>query len=368
MRVAHRSATRPRHSLALVTGIGVTALVLSACGKAAPADDDGQLTVVASTPVWAAVAEEISGGAARVEPVIASSAADPHSYESSPRDAAKINDADLVVYNGGGYDSFVEQILASTGEKPTVQAVEAASHGPGQEEHGQGEHGHGDGADAGHSHGDAADSHAHGEHADHGNHDHGSSSHDHGHGHGGHNHANEHIWYDPPAVQQTANRIAEELAALQPDKAEHFREGAHRFNGELDQLERRIDQLRERHRGERIVVTEPVAHYLIERAGLDDITPPSFTQAIEGERDPSAASLADIRRAVRSGEAKAVVYNPQTESRVTEGIREIAESQGVPVVEMTESPTSTSAESGEHTYQRWMTSQVDSLTEALDKS
>ena len=65
---------------------------LTACGSSggsAGAGVDGP-SVVASTNVYADIVEQVAGGNATVEAVISDPAADPHSYEASPADAAKV--------------------------------------------------------------------------------------------------------------------------------------------------------------------------------------------------------------------------------------------------------------------------------------
>lgn len=62
--------------------------------------------------------------ACTVKSILTGAHADPHSYQASPADAAAIVDAELVIYNGGGYDPWVDQVLAG---HPGVQAVDAYS-------------------------------------------------------------------------------------------------------------------------------------------------------------------------------------------------------------------------------------------------
>src|SRR4029079_6729626 len=54
----------------------------------------------------------------------AGASADPHSFEATPADIAEISDASLLVYNGGGYDHWVDDVLASD---PQIDAVDAYS-------------------------------------------------------------------------------------------------------------------------------------------------------------------------------------------------------------------------------------------------
>lgn len=328
---------RARTILAL-TGAAATALATSACSPGGTADS-GKPTIVTSTNAWAGVARAVAGDAAEVKPIIDDPGADPHSYEGSPRDAAKLSDADLVVFNGGGYDDFVEQMLSGTGEqKPTVRAMDS-------------EHGDQSGG-AGHEHG--GDQHE----EQHGGHQHGD--HQHGHQHGGHQHsANEHAWYDMHAVGHVADHIADELGRVQPEQAADFHRSAEQFRSELGGLQGRVQDIAARQQGKKVLVTEPVAHYLIEQSRLEDITPQSFVNAVEAENDPSAASVAEIQDAVNSRQAAAMVYNPQTESRVTQGIRDAALRNGTPVVEMTETLPP------DKTYQQWMSDQISALDGAL---
>jgi zinc/manganese transport system substrate-binding protein len=161
------------------------------------------------------------------------------------------------------------------------------------------------------------------------------------------------------AVGHVADHIADELGRAQPEKAADFHRSAEQFRSELDGLQGRVQDIAARQQGKKVLVTEPVAHYLIEQSRLEDITPQSFVNAVEAENDPSAASVAEIQNAVNSRQAAAMVYNPQTESRVTQGIRDAALRNGTPVVEMTETlPPG-------KTYQQWMSDQISALDGAL---
>ncbi|MGW1677565.1 metal ABC transporter solute-binding protein, Zn/Mn family [Saccharopolyspora sp. NPDC002376] len=310
--------SRSRSASTAVAGLSAATLALTACGTVGPTapGPDDKIKVVASTSVWGSVAQAVGGDAVEVESIVSDPNADPHSYESTPQDAAKVTDAHLVVFNGGGYDSFIEQILRSSDQKPTVQA--------------------------------AADE---GEHAEH------------DHGHAGHDHSvNEHVWYDLHVVHQVADQIADELGKLQPGKAEQFHQAAGQFEAEVEALEGKVGEIAKADNGKPVIVTEPVAHYLVEAAQLRDVTPQSFVNAIEAESDPSAAAVAEIQNAINGKQAAAVVYNPQTESPVTRNVRSAAERNQIPVVEMNET-----LPEGK-TYVQWMDNQITALQSALNQN
>ncbi len=117
---------------AVVTALGV-GLVAGVAGCSQQASDDhqhGTTSVVASTDVWGSVASAVTGDHATVKSIVNSAVDDPHSFEASPADAAAITDASLVVYNGGGYDHWVDDVLASHQGVTDRQRLLAAARAP----------------------------------------------------------------------------------------------------------------------------------------------------------------------------------------------------------------------------------------------
>lgn len=318
--VSDRRLRRTR-AVTAVAVVATAALMLTACGSggtAGSSDDGGKLKIVTSTSAWGSVAKAVGGDAVEVEPIISNAEADPHSYESTPRDAAKISSADLVVYNGGGYDSFVEQILSGTAKgTPSVRATESGHDHEGHE-------------------GEA-------------------------HGHGHHHSGNEHVWYDLPTVHAVAGKIAGKLGELRPAQAGEFRRAAAAFDARVGDLQARVSKIEAEHGGERVLATAPVADLLVEQAGLVDITPPSFVQSAESGNDPAAAAIARIQNLVDSRRAAVLIHNPQTASALTDRVNARARSNGTPVVEMSET-----LPKGK-TYVEWMGGQISALRAALDE-
>lgn len=303
----------PHRSCSAVAALSAVMLALTGCGSAdsgaGQGGADAALSVVASTNVWGSVVQAVGGDAVEVTTLIADPSADPHSYESTSADAAAVTDADLVVFNGGGYDEFMQEILGTLDGKPTVNAFEAAT--PGESAHPQ---------------------------------------------EGG---ANEHVWYELSAVETVAQQVAEELGRLLPDQAETFTANAESFQEEIDGIAEQVSAIAEASPDGRVALTEPIAVHLIEDAGLTNATPPEFLEAVEEENDPPAAAVAAMRELMSGNQVAALVYNPQTETPVTQQVRSDAEDAGIPVVEMTETLPDDSG------YVEWMTGQVEELASAL---
>ncbi len=335
----------PRTATALVGMSCAAALTLSACSsdsagsaESAPATEvDGPITVVASTNVWGSVAEAVAGDMATVESIIADPSADPHSYEASPGDAATVAEASLVVYNGGGYDEFIEDILASEAQDvPSVNAFDLLE---------EGGHAHEEEAGTAGTNTEEATTEEHSE----------EDGHEHG-------EVNEHVWYNVEVAAATAESIAEKLGQLDPDNAEQYTANAEAFHDDVHGITDVTAAIAADHPAAPVAQTEPIAHYLIEGSELDDLTPEDFKNAIEEGNDPSAASIAATRDLFTSNSVQVLVYNVQTQDAVTQDVRATAEAAGVAVVEVTETLPEGM------TYIEWQTQAANDLQAALSAS
>lgn len=357
----------PRRMRAATATVGLTcaaALTLAACGSdsggsGSGGSDSGEIRIVASTNVWGSVAQAVAGDRAQVQSLISEPSADPHSYEASPADAAAISDASLVVYNGGGYDQFVDDILDSTGAgAATVDAMALFESGTGSDlddghDHSAGSHSAGsapeDGTHEGETHATEereAESHAAEE----------------GDAHAGHDHSgiNEHVWYDLAAADAVAHAVADRLAELDPAGADTYRANADAFHSQLHEVTDVTAAIAAAHANTPVAQTESIGYYLVTSAKLEDRTPADFTNAIENGTDPSPAAIAATRQLLLDKQVDVLVHNPQTEDKVSRDMRATAESAGIPVVEVTE----TLPEGVD--YIQWQKQTAEALAAALD--
>ncbi|WP_280409284.1 metal ABC transporter solute-binding protein, Zn/Mn family [Nocardia brasiliensis] len=279
--------------------VGVaTAVTLTACGST---EDSGTPSVIASTNAWGNIAGAVAGPDAKVESLISDPSADPHSHETSAVESAKLSDADLIVYNGGGYDEFAEKAVAGK-NKRTVDAFALRA--------------------------DQSDE-------------------------------NEHVFYDLKTVGLVADKIATELGALDPAHAPGYTERATAFKDKLGAIVAIAAKVAAEHPKTPVLQTEPLAHYLLLTAGAEDRTPHEFQEAIEQETDPAPAAVAATRELLTGKQVRALVYNVQTQDKITKELRTIAQSAGIPVVEVTETlPDGVD-------YIQWQTKNAEALAAAL---
>lgn len=286
-------------AIAIIAAAAAPALALAGCSAPAPAADDSRILIVAATDVYADVAQTIGGDLVTTQAVISGTASDPHSYEATTRDQLAVADADLIIVNGGGYDTFMETLIeAATATAPVITAVEVAGV-----------------ADGG----------------------------------------NEHVWYDLGAMEQIADEIERQLTAIDPDGAATFAANADAFTAELDALQDRQAAFAAAHGGLEVIVTEPVPLSLLSAMGYVDVTPSAFTEAVEEGSEIPVSVLDDVLGLVGGSSVRLLGYNDQTTSPETERVLAAAETAGVPVVGFAET-----LPDGQD-YVSWMTANLDAV-------
>ena len=281
---------------ATLAAVTAAALLLTSCSSATedtqgtPAAD-AAATIVASTAIWADVAQAVAPDA-DVSAIVSDANVDPHSFEPSAADLARAASADVVVANGGGYDFWLYEVVD---QDRIVHALPLVDGHGAEEEHAEG-------------------SPAEDEHADHGHSVEGGLDTVDG---------NEHIWYDTDAVtlvaEDIANTVGGDASAVVADMAD---------------LKARIEDLPPL----RVAQTETIADYIIDDSPMTDVTPAGYRRTQLNEGEPTAADLAAFLDLIKSGEVDLLIYNPQTTTDLTGRIRTAAEDAGVTVIELGETP------------------------------
>ena len=299
--------TSLRASAALLAagGLLLTATACSSGSEDSAAEPGAQkkISIVASTSIWAdvaqAVADTASGVDIEVKPIVEGNGVDPHHFEPSAADIAKAEDADLLVVNGGGYDSWIYQAvsdqdniisalpltdhgkLADDPDVVTIDAVKAtAKKDPEKVTNIEG---------------------------------------------------NEHIWYDPAALDEVAGNIADQINELNTDA----NASTERVDSHVDRLR---DKLKELPGDLSYAQTEPIADYIMKYTSGKDVTPEGYRKATISEGEPTAADLAAFTKAIKEEKVDLLIFNPQTETDTAGRIKSAAEDADVSIVEIGETP------------------------------
>jgi zinc/manganese transport system substrate-binding protein len=296
-----------RRSPALLVLVSlVLAVTGSGCGSSAKPTAGSVVKVIAAENFWGDIAGQIGGDHVAVRSIISDPSADPHQYESDARDAAAVADARLVIVNGVGYDDSVSKLLSnSSSAGRVVVSIEDVLHVTG-------------------------------------------------------NDANPHLWYDLPRVPDAAKAIEQALAAADPGDAASFAANLEKFDASLAPLNRIVNEIKTRYHGAPVAYTERVAGYLLADAGLTIASPSGFSQAIEDGNEPSAGDTKTMDDLISRHRIRALLYNAQATSPVTQRVQDLAHGAGIPIVPVTET-----LPKNEPSYQAWQQHQLQALLTAL---
>jgi zinc/manganese transport system substrate-binding protein len=289
--------------------IGVVALALAATacgGAAAGSSTPGVINAIGAENEYANVLSQIGGVYVHVSSILNNPNTDPHTYEASPSVAEEVSAASLIVQNGVGYDHFMDTIeSASPSSSRKVIVVQNLLGLPAST-------------------------------------------------------PNPHLWYAPTTMPKVAQAIAADLSALQPAHASYFQSQLAKFNSSLTPWLDAIATFKATYPGIRVATTEPVADYLLQAMGADNLTPFTFQADIMNGVDPAPQDISLENGFFTSHQVKVFCYNQQVVDTLTSSIRSNAEKAGIPVVGVYETMPTPG-----YDYQTWMLAEVQAIQKAV---
>jgi zinc/manganese transport system substrate-binding protein len=298
---------RSSRVLAAVSAVGV-ALLASACSSAFGSTHAaaGVIVAVGAENEYANVISQVGGKYVQASAIMSNPNTDPHTFEASASVARTVSEAQLVVQNGVGYDTFMNTIEnAAPNSARKVIVVQNLLGLP-------------------------TDT------------------------------PNPHLWYKPSTMPAVANAIAADLEAIQPAHASYFKANAARFIASLTAWNAAIAAFAAKYPNTPVATTEPVADFMLQAAGADNLTPFAFQADIMNGTDPSAQDVAIERSLFTQHKVKVFLYNQQVTDTLTESFITLAQQNNIPVVGVYE----TMPVPG-YDYQSWMLTEVQDLTKAV---
>ena len=272
----------------IIGSVVLTALFLTACGSASSSSDRGS-SLLATTTFLADIAGNVAGGRASVDSLLPIGA-DPHSYQPTPQDAAKVADSKLLIVNGMEYEHFIETLLENAGGERVVVTASEGIEARHMEEHaGQAE------AGSGHAH-EAGDPH---------------------------------MWLDPNLVVTYVENIRDGLIQFDPEGEAVYRSNAEAYIAELKNLDAWIvEQVAQVPQARRLLVTNHEAlGYFAERYGFTIAG--TVIESFSSGASPSAGQMADLIAQIQSSGAPAIFLDASDNPSLA---KQIADETGARVV------------------------------------
>ena len=261
------------------------------------------ISVVAAENFYGDIVQQIGGKHVTVMSILVNPNQDPHLFAASASTARLLSRAKLIVYNGGGYDPWMEKLLSAT-DSPGRTIVVVASL----------------------IHKAVGD--------------------------------NPHFWYDPATMSALAKEIAARLSAEDDQHKADYESNLQKFLHSLDPLNQKILTMRSTYRGLQVTATEPVFGYMAQALGLT-MRNQKFQIAVMNNTEPSASSVVAFEADLTTRRVKALFYNRQVADVAVARLMRIAKDAHVPVIGITET------EPVNMRYQDWMMNQLQAIDVAL---
>ena len=290
--------------------------LLSGCGRAEsgeePGDGEGgrKLKVAATLFPYYDFVRQVAGDQVELSLVIPAGM-DSHSFEPTPRDIRTMQEADVIIANGGAMEHWVDQVVDSfdredqTGvimmdhvdavEEEIVEGMEHSDEGHGHV------HVHEDGEEDGHLEEDESQYEIE---------------------------YDEHIWTSPVNAMRMVDVIAETLTERDPDHGAMYQAGAAAYLEELERLDKEFREVRDSAVHDMIVMGDKFPlRYFADTYGL------RYRAAFSGcssDTEPSARTIAYLIDKVKEEGLPVIYYLELSSHRVAEIIGE--ETGAVPLL------------------------------------
>lgn len=266
------------------------------------------LKAVVSVGQWSSMVKQAVGKCGEVTSIVKDTSVDPHDFEPTPNDLLGLENADLVVVNGAGYDEWASKAL-DTSKNKEGQVIDISKYAPT------------------------------------------SSTKDN----------NPHYWYNPTVISVFAVQLHQALLALS-NNAPAFDENFKVLENQISQLQTSINiknaEIATSKKDHNFASTESVADYLFEALGLNNVTPEGYENAVSNESEPTAVDLEQFKQKLINKQVQYLSYNKQEANETTREICKNALENDVKVIEVMEQLPNDYLDKGLFEYLNHIISQV----------
>jgi zinc/manganese transport system substrate-binding protein len=319
------SAAPPRASAQSAPSTAVMASATSRESSSTPYDGDLRLdsasetsaspglviNVVAAENFWGSLVSQIGGTHVSVTSIITDPNTDPHEYQSNASTAIAFENAQYIIINNVGYDSWANLLVASDGNpNQTILNI-----------------------------GDSLGVYASGDIVT----------------------GNPHLWYNPGYVNQTVAWMYHNLTTIAPSLSSSFTSNYNNLTASLGLIYGEVGVIKQKFADTVVASTESIFVYLANATGLNLVSPPEFMKAVAEGNDPPDQSVVVFQCQLESGHVRVLVFNAQTVTPVTSNMKVIAIEHNVTVMSVTETVVPPGS-----TFQVWMGGEINALYVALD--
>ncbi|CAI3936434.1 ABC-type Zn uptake system ZnuABC [Commensalibacter communis] len=281
----------------------VTILLYSNYQVAYAINDTKIIHVIAAENMYGDIAQQLGGKYVQVDSILKNPDQDPHLFELTPSIGKNIAEAEVIIVNGLGYDSWMNRLLTKYHfNHQDILSVQSL---------------------LGRKDGD-----------------------------------NPHLWYDFEAIEILSQRLQQVYAQLDPQEKLFFQKQFTLLDTDLKKIQQRIQTLRQQYPHTKVAATEPVFGLMAQRLGFEMLEEP-YQWVVMNGGEPTPKQIAQFVQDLKTHQIQILFYNEQVSTPATQQLKKIALESGVAVVGVSETmPAHLS-------YQQWMNQVLDRVETAL---
>lgn len=315
-----------RKTVVLLLSVSMIFSLVGCSGtKTSDKEKEYRLKIVTSLFPYYDMARAIIGDVKKIDlQMTVAPGQDSHSFEPTPNDVIQMENADVLIYNGGSLETWIDTLLDSLNNKNQIKMKmmdyvdvlnEEIVEGMDTrfEEHDHNEHSHKEDNHNKENH--KEDSHSEdsynqeeGSHSEdslkHEEHSHDSEVSDHE--EESHNETDEHIWTSPVNEIIMTEKICETLSRALPEEKENFQKNAENYISQLKELDNEFRTIVENAKTNEIIFADKFPlQYFAKEYGL------KYYAAFPGcgsDMEPSAKTIAFLVDKIKEDNIKAVFY------------------------------------------------------------
>ena len=268
----------------LLLGTVVLSVLLTACGgqEKKEASSNEKIQVMTTFYPMYEFTKQVVGDKGDIELLIPAGT-EPHDFEPSAKDLAKISDSDVFVYNSPELETWTDNLTDTIDTKQTeiIQASKDIKLMEGTE----------------HDHEEA--------------HDHDTQEHEeHGHSH----ELDPHVWLDPALAIKEVETIRDQLSKKYPDDKAAFEKNAASYIDELKKLDEEFQTAFKDAKNKTFVTQHAAFGYLANQYGLTQ----EAIAGISPDQEPSPSRLSELKHYVDDNQVKVIYFEENASSKVAE--------------------------------------------------
>lgn len=284
----------------LVASLGLTTIYVGCTQQ--PQEDEKLHIVTSFYPMYIA-AMNVVGDTENVE---LTNLSEPqtgclHDFQLTPADMQLLSEADAFIINGGGVESFMEDVASAYPDLVIINASEHLDLLAEDEEEGH----------EGHEDEENHEEHDHGEESESGEH-----VHDHG-------DVNAHAWMSVEMYRGQVQAIAQGLAELDPEHEQSYLDHAAQYDVKLADLQSEQEEIAPMISGQSVILFHEAYEYVAGDYGLDV----AFVMDLDEERQVSAGEVAQVLEEIEEHGATCILAEELYGQKMAQTVQKSADIQ-----------------------------------------